>query len=513
MVKASWPLLVLIGLSVALRAAVWAGLPDLQESRAGLAMELYKEALRHHLWKFLLYEHTEPSGLSLVHAVLLRLFGDAGFSNGVMLVPAMVNGVLSVCLIYMIAHRLGAHPFITWPLCTIYSIGLIPFEVWWYGWTLDHYTIVLVAFFAWALVARTGHARLRYDVLAAVAGGLLVTIQKVACVVVPLMLVGTAWLLRRADGSRVRRTMIALVGPVCVAGVLIGKNALANRVYATSSLAGPNVAVFLYAAKGYSYDNVAAFAKRAGAPAWYQWCFKRAQVLQPAWGPAYGACYLSDDASAGPYDFGPVQQYLASHGEERLARLVAEDQQRLSERPYLQPLVSEVGSRLSYEYGKVSQRMYRTLVWQEPLTFLKQVARTHYIYLMDGCRFLALFMKDRPWMPYAGVLLFASGLCVLTFMQAYVATYLLGARLLVRWWRHGAGSLGEVDRGVIVLVLGVLVLSGVFSLVCCENGRWFLQSTPYLIPLVAYFVQHVVWPAPAAASIGETGRPSRRTRA
>ena len=487
-----WPVLLLLGVSVAVRLAVWVRLPDLHGGRSGTTIELYKEALRHHLWEYLFYEHTEPIGLSLVHAFLLRVFGDAGFSNAVMVVPAMLNGVICVLLIYAIARRLDAHPLIAWPICAVFSIALIPFEVWWYGWTLDHYTMVLVALFAWALVNRTLDPRPRYDVLTAIAGGLLLMIQKVASLVVPVMIVATAWLLRASNGSRIQRTAITLIGPLLIAAVLIGKNAIASGVYATSNLAGPNVAVFLYAANGYDFDRVYHFAERAGAPDWYRWCFQRAHALQPAWGPAYGACYLSDDETSGPYNFEPLQRYLAGHGEARLAQVVASDDRRFSERPYLRPLVLETGSRLADEYGKISQHLYRTFLWKEPLAFLKQIVRSHYIYLVDGWRFFLSRMKERPWMPYAGLLLLASGLCFFILMQAYVATFLLGARLLLMRWRRGAGAFGEADRGVLVLILGVLVLSGVFSLVCCENGRWFLQCTPYLLPLLACFLQEVL---------------------
>ena len=94
-------------------------------------------------------------------------------------------------------------------------------------------------------------------------------------------------------------------------------------------------------------------------------------------------------------------------------------------------------------------------------------------------------------MPYAGLLLLASGLSFFIFMQAYVATYLLAARLVISRW-GSKRPLTISDRGTIVLVLGVVVLSGVFSLVCCENGRWFLQCTPYLLPLLTCFLQEVL---------------------
>ena len=508
----AWPLWWLIGLSVAVRLAVWAALPDRWEGRTGADVDLYKIALRHHFWEYLVFEHTEPVGLNLLHAGVLALFGDAGFSNAVMLAPAMAAGVLTAIFTYATARRLGAPAALAVSVCAVYSLGLVPFEVWWRGWTLDHYTLGLVAFFAWALTGWVQDGRLRWSVLTAVAGGLLLLIQKVACVVVPTMVVAVAILLQPGRLSRVRRMAIALSGPLLVSAVLIGKNALAHGIFATSSLAGPNLAVFLYAAKGYDYDAVDAFAKQWNAPEWYRWCFQRARVHEASLGPSYGSCFVPEDPTQGPYDFEPLIRQAASLGEVRLAQLVESDQQLFVERPYLQSfLAREVTPRFSAVYGSISQRLYRTLAWREPLVFIRQVVRSHYLYLVDGWRFLAFLARDQAGLPYRGLLLVGAAGCFLLFMQGYLAAYLLGIRLLLVRWRRRNGSFGDVDRGLAVMVIGTATASGVLSLVCCENGRWFLQCTPYLVPLVAFVFHHVVWPAPAALPV-DAGRRAVRGR-
>jgi hypothetical protein len=284
---------------------------------------------------------------------------------------------------------------------------------------------------------------------------------------------------------------------------LVGKNAVAYGVGAPSSLGGINQAVFVYAAKGYDAGRVYELAERAGAPAWYRWCFRKAQRVPTELAPFYGLCYANEDVMVREFDFGPLHTYLEAEGPARLAAVVAADRGREATQPYLRSfLAGESSPRFAAEYSKVSERLFRALLRREPLAFLSQAARSHYIYMADGVRFSWLGARDRRLLPNAWALELAVHAGGVVLALAYLAMYGVGARLLIagrlgrRRRASGEASGAEVrsgrvwlpeasDRGAAVLVLGALVTSAIFSTVCCENGRWFLQAVPYLVPLLA----------------------------
>ena len=176
-------------------------------------------------------------------------------------------------------------------------------------------------------------------------------------------------------------------------------------------------------------------------------------------------------------------------------------------------MVPEMSPRFAAEYSQVSTQLFGTFVRRKPFLLLKQMMRTQYIYFIDGWRSLPLLLKDRSnpgihlvsWLPFGEGLLFVSGLCAVLLLQAYLATYWLLLRVLgsgLSRFRRGTRARGsrlslalwlpEQERLALAVILGVLVTSGAFTMVCCENGRYFLQVTPYLIPLLASFLDAVV---------------------
>ena len=256
------PELLLFVLSLGVRLFYWTHYPADAFLPSPTSWQGYLEALRQHFLEYLFYDHTQPPGLYLVHKLLLSLVGEQAFVTW-QPVPGFILNSGAMLLVYSMARQLGAQRMLSWVLTAIYSVGLIPLELWVSGSTLDNYTVGLVACLAWALMGRvTGGYR--QDILVAVTGGLSVLMQKVAFVVTPLLIVLTMWLLEGTAATRRKRTAVALTGPLLVTLVLMGKNLCSVGTYSPGSLAGVNVAQFMWAAHDYDVHKLREFARDAG---------------------------------------------------------------------------------------------------------------------------------------------------------------------------------------------------------------------------------------------------------
>ncbi len=512
-----WPELLLFSLSLGVRLLYWSRMPAEAMVPVDQVLESYLQALKDHFWEYLFYDHTQPPGMFLIHKVLLHLVGPGRAFVTWVPVPGFLLNSVAVVLVYSMARRVGAGRGFGWTMTMIYSLGLIPLELWHGGSTLDHYTVGLVACFAWAVMRRVAGSGFRQDGLVAITGAVLVLFQKVAFITTAVIILITTWLLEAPRARRWQRTAVALAGPLVVALALSAKNVLSVGSFLPSSLAGVNVAQFMWAAYGYDQDRLAAFARTSGAPDWYLWCYERAKRVE-VMGPFYGTCYMQEGSPERAFDFIPLQACMEAHGERRVAQIVAADRARLSSRPYLRSfMVPEMSPRIAAEYSRISTHLFRIFVTRNPLLFLKQLLRTHYIYLVDGWRTLSLLLKDKsqqdiqllPWLPWKEALLGASGLCGVLLLQGYLATYWLLLRLLWRWlprWRRAEGGrrarspapLSTQERAMASAIAGVVVGSLAVNMACCENGRYFVQVSPYVIPLLALFT-HVVMKGTLAA--------------
>ena len=492
------PVVLLVLVSLIIRLALWQELPSEYGGFSAAPPDLYFTALGEHFWEYVFYEHTKPPLTYFFHAALVKTCGQSCISQNLTYLPALLLDSLAVGLVYATSVRLGFRRSITWLICLIWSIELIGFEFWRSGGHQDHIAIFFVALFAWSVVKSKYIPTRRNLFIASVAGGLLVAQSTVALVAVPVALLfallgDTNWRVT------LQRSAVLLSVPLIIGLGLSAKNFYNVGVFSTSSLGGQNMMQFSILVGGSNLTHALVIAEQNDFPLWWRWCYERSRDFHAdPIGPLYGSCFLTD---AG-YNFEMVQREMVKFPDSQVSDAIRADQATLRDQPWLfSGQTWESNSRFVALYGKESARVWQDLVKTRPGKFIKASYDVHEIFFRHGKRHLQIladgFLPRNPIFSkiesgFSLLLFVASLLCyalILTILfQTVLKAYSIRRNQLSRRW---TGQSFPPGLGWLALACAVTAL--LFSTTsCCENDRFFVQVTPYLIPIAVYFITQVI---------------------
>jgi hypothetical protein len=453
-----------------------------------------------HFIPYLIYFHTKPVGIPIRDYLLLRLLGDVQPGN--FLITSLADSIAPglVCLILL---HLGVARWFSVGMASIWSLGLLGWDYWRGGAHFDHLNVCFVAFFIWALYHRLFLPRLRSDVFAGIAGGLLACFNSFAQLVVPCALLlsrpGPVW-----SSGYLKSCGISLLPIALVLGFNIGKNWIEHGVPATSTVGGQNALQFVSTTPVgknalqfftfYDLTKINQVVEAGDYPLWWRWCYEEGverggDDTSRLVNAVYGQCFTGPD---GKVDFGPLESRLEELGEDRLVAIVRRDQMTADTRPWLW-LGGYTGSnsRFSIEYGRISGSVWGDYLIERPMEFLWSLYYAHHAYL-HGLGFLGSMRYEPQHRPRPVVARIAGYIVVSVMTVGVMASYgiclgwlgyLSSARI-----RDRLSSIDSDECRFIVLLSFLFVVASTSTnmLTCCENDRMFVSWSPLVLVVGGY---------------------------
>ncbi|MCP4265468.1 MAG: hypothetical protein GY777_07825 [Candidatus Brocadiaceae bacterium] len=496
----SLPIL-LVGLSIIVRCLVYWHLKD---HRFGQNISYY-DVLRNHLWEFLFFDTTRPPLMYLLQTIPVWIFSnDSIAALHPFLVMTFIMDVLAVLLIYYSAKNLHINSVISFVITFFYSLALIPFELWRYGTHYDHQTIFFTSLFMFTCTRLMRDNGLKNLVFVSISGTLLLLQSPANSLIVPILcLVVLFFSMRRAQfkvSTFIKKGSIILLLPIILNTGIVVKNFKVDGTLCTSSMGGLSKMNLLFRIHDSDPDQVQAFMESIQVPSWFLWCFE-----QPPdnvwWFKARGHCYQFEKLSSGHYvpQLISLYDHLIQTGNDTVAEIVNKDLLNAIERPYLFSGFNpeDLGAWQAL-YGRECTNIFWKYVSQHPLMYLEEV-RSLYNgkWKRGGPEFVLMaverFSNKFP-LPAKSVFSMIAKIYENITYYAYKLLYIYIALLLgiviVRLLIFKKQSLSCLSiPSFILLALPITTLSLIFcSITCCENDRYFMQITPYLILMVGYFI-------------------------
>ncbi|MEO8173370.1 MAG: hypothetical protein ABI581_09815 [Sediminibacterium sp.] len=518
--KFASPLTLLIGISVLLRVIVYLLLPVSDDfGRYSNSSPLFFSALTEHFKEYLAFTTNIPPATFIIDAFLLNMIGvKAAMSMRAFLILIFILDTIAISLLFRSAKRMGSNESIAFIVLTIFSIALIPFELWRDGMHYDHLTFSFTAFFAWSLVrVIKNHNSVFNKSLVSITGALLVSQSAANSAIVPFSVFSILCFLYLPKKQFIQfgyALLVSLLLPVVVLFMISKKNSGEGQEGLTSNKAGP--AMMMVVQRAYKYDvaKVRELVQSNGAPAWYTWTYDHAtppfdpstKKQAEGWmnlAQAFGICFYSADGptSNNPwgFNFDPLAQYLRNNGPAELLPIVQADAGDAINRPYLfAGFSSELSPRWIGVYGDVSKRMFFAALKKNPVGMGKAFIEQQGIFCLYGHLFLYNTTQSKPSLmarsglktitgsvPLSFLLIPATFCFALIAFVTYLAMLLNIPVVLWRWLKSiRSGKTTLNNNTFLLLSIPAICIAVVYScLVGGENDRYFIQASPYLVLL------------------------------
>jgi hypothetical protein len=518
--KFSSHLSILVVGSILLRLVVYLTLPVSDDfGRYSNSGSLYFSALTEHFGDYLLFTTNIPPATFIIHAFVLTV-ADAKTAMNVQafLILVFVLNITAVALLYNSAKRIGASQKLTFFVMLIFSVALIPFELWRAGMHYDHLTLFFTSFFLWALVRLiTDESSYSNMFLVSLSGALLVSQSAASSAIVPfsiLVILCFLYLSKKQFLKLGYAVLITLLLPVTVFILISNKNRTAAQEGLTSNKAGP--AMMMVVQRAYRYDAVKLreMMKENNAPAWYLWTYDHARPPVDSvtgkeaegWinlSQAFGICFFSADGKAKKntwqFDFDPLIQYLRANGYQKEAKIAEDDAGDALQKPYrFAGFSPELSPRWIGVYGEVSKKMFFIALSKNPIGMGKAFAEQQGIFALYGPLFLYGTTQDKASLfARAGLRTLKTQLPLYQLLVPVTLVFALFS-FIVYWivlinipvtvfqfLKNGKrGRRHQPVSYFLLLSIPVLCIAVVYScLVGGENDRYFMQATPYLVVL------------------------------
>jgi hypothetical protein len=206
----------------------------------------------------------------------------------------------------------------------------------------------------------------------------------------------------------------------------------------------------------------------------------------------YGICFMQDSQ----FDFEPLLQELALQNESEIIRIVTKDQNDAQEKPWLfAGAVGESTTRFAARYSRESSRVWVHFLTTQPIQFLRSTAQVHLWFYAAGHTFLSGH-PDTPPSVQSSMLFILKWLIRLAAVSSYVLAFLL---LLYPLYQRHRAKLQEIPHyarsNIPLLGAGLVAFASILTALafnttsCCENDRFYVQATPYLVVISAYIIQ------------------------
>lgn len=514
---AAWLMYISIGMRVAVYLMLPAEKPMQQFHPSDL---LFFSALTEHFRDYISFITLIPPGSYVINAAVFKLLGvEAALQFRAFSVLISILDIVSVMLLWRAAGTAGAGRKIRFVLLLIFSMSLIPFELWRGGMHYDHHTVFFTSAFAAAIVYWISKRESWTAVwLVSLTAALLVSQSAVNSAIAPAVILVTGisiYFNARQYSSMAVRTAIAMLLPIAALLLISAKNKSVSEDGMTSNKAGPAMMMVVQRAFNYDAGRVRDFAKQAGAPAWYIWTYDHATVADdPATGKpytgwinlaqAFGICFFAADSARNcnffSFDFHPLLQYLrADTGAAKLVRYPLADSTDLKDKPYRYAGYSpELTPRWIGVYGDVSKTIYAKAILSHPVAMIRACLVQCGIFSIYGPLFPYNAMQAKSNllarsglrtlpapMPFSVVLVLFTLLfaCAGWFALAAVFINLLLAGYFILRKRNSKPE-GNKHIYFNLISIPLLFVCAVFScLVGGENDRYFMQAAPYIMLL------------------------------
>lgn len=493
--------LLLIVIPGLVRGAVYLLLPPAADAELTPTVIAYFSALRDHFAEYLWTTTNRPPLTYVINATFGGIFGPSIlYGARVDLLLSFAANTLGGLAVFLAARRAGAAAKIALGVGFVFSLGVIPFELWRVGRHYDHHTLPLVALFVLSAVCLATARRTRDGVLAGVAGGLLVAQSPTNLYVAPAVLAAALMLRRRDPLGTLRRgglvlATFALLPPLAVGGAIVAKNLAEARLPATGNQAGSSVMIFIHDALR-DQGRAAALVRRAPVPDWFRWCYEE-RVLPPgtegdqAWdilARSFGICFPWQEpgSDSWPFDVAVLEQVLRREGAHEVAELLARDARDMRERQYLFAGYSpEQSLRWTGQYGQNATIVARQMLLDHPTEGIATATRVAAQYGSRGpllpLRALApqsengMRTVQLPWSAEA-----ALRICAAMFAAVMLVGHWGLIPLLVIAHVRPHIRLRVQRRIAVLLAVPMLLLGASFTLAAWDVDRYFMQSTPYV---------------------------------
>ena len=461
----------------------------------GTSETLYSMAIQEHFFNFVYYFHTKPIGVPIRDFISMNIFGNIQIGNFVF---TSILDCFATILIYVLLIRLKTQNIFAFLLGIVWSLGLISWEYWRQSSHFDHLNVFLVSFFVWALYEQFKSPRFSRNMIASVAGGILVLFHSMALFLVPVFLViiqkGTIFSIKY-----IKTCSLVLAIPSVIILLAAGKNLVQFGVPATSTVGGQNAMRFT----SYELPKITSFVEQHNYPEWWLWCFNNGmeQWEDPVGryvGAVSGQCFRDRN---GKYDFALLKQKLIELGEDGLTSIVQQDQIVAQTTPWLLAGgVIESNTRFAIEYGKVSGSVWKDFLIEQPFGFIYRFARANYAHLsgvvfLGGSPYGAEY-KGRSWIPrIAGFLV--SPIFLFGILASYWIIIGSGWTLLMKRslkFDLGISKIDKEDRQMLLIFSLLLCFFSVLTnmLTCCENNRMFMSFSPIALLIGGYVASLLV---------------------
>lgn len=514
----SW-LWILIGVSLLARLSAYLALPPMASyTSIPPGSALFFDSLQNHFWEFMRFTASKPPMPYVLNAIVVKAAGAQwAHESRLFMIWLFLLDTAALGLLFHAAVLLRVRASVTFACVLLYSLALIPFEIWRNGMFYDQLTTFFTAFFAYAVVRCLLSDKRRFVLLLAASGGLLVFQSAVNLPVVPVtmaVLFGYKFILGLKARPAALSLSAALLAIFMVATVCRLKNSERGEATVTSTEGGPALMMVVQKSLDYDVAAVRALIVQTGAPPWYLWCYDNPRVPHDVNGVAYegwetlsrafGICFpftaLKDPSW--PFDFRELDAYLTTSGQASVAHSVRADMKDTQERRHLYTgYCPELEPRWIGVYGAVSYQVALMGLRLHPLAFLRSFRQLHFLFSHYGPYFPRTIMKEMPpdAMPALGLFTLITTIFGWIYGAAYHALYIFlagSAAWLLYAYRRGRPDLKHFAAEAapaLILSVPLVSLAVIFStLVGGENDRYFIQIFPYLMLLGACGAERLI---------------------
>ena len=349
----------------------------------------YLAALSDHFFEYLLHAHVKPPLLHVIHAFPAWLVGGAERQASALLFIVGAMNLLATVFMFLAATALGARPFFAGICAILASVSWLVFDsaIFFHDAPAFFFLALFVLCSARVVqgAGRTGYLWL------GISGGLLIGQLTVQSAVVPVVAVLLAFVFPAGDiRERLKRLAVGVGLPVLVLLAVCARNYVSTGIMATSTLGGHTALLFVMMKTHWNAPLVAMYAREAGAPTWYLWCFENPWIspempnpeIQRVWLPTVGGCVpqraeAPNDASKPDWPF-LLRQLEVLGAEEAVIEDVRKDLAIAEMRPYLRTgVATRWGTNWAVQYNRISGKVASHVFWADPRDWFVNAKYVH----------------------------------------------------------------------------------------------------------------------------------------
>lgn len=513
-------LFALLSLSLLSRLVVYLALPPTEPyTSLHPSVPLYFDDLQNHFWDYIRFTASKPPMPHILNALVVKVAGARlAYESRLFLVQLSLLDITALGLIFHAAIMLRIRNTIAFTGVLLYSLTLIPFELWRGSYFYDQMTTFFTAFFAYAIVRCLLSEKRRFVLLLAISGALLVFQSAVNLPVIPMtmaILSGYKYFTGLPGKIVLRRLSAALLGIALVTAVCRLKNSGRGETTITSNEGGAALMMVVQKSLGYDTEAVRRLIQDSHVPAWYLWCYDHPSspvdgkgVPYEGWetlARAFGICspWTTLKDHSWPFDFTILDAYLAGTGQTEFLPTVRADMRDMQEHRHLfAGFAHEFEPRWTGVYGSVSYKVALNGLRTNPLGFLKAFKDLQFLFAHYGPYFPRTVMNEMPPGSVPAIRFFDFVTTVFGWILgvAYHGLYIF--LIAASGWMIHLGRRGpQADMKLfltgiapaLILSVPLICLSVIFStLVGGENDRYFIQIYPYLVLLTAWAAERLV---------------------